>query len=595
MTVFFRAASAARLCFLVAMILGVHHQFCTAQLKTWDGKYSIDQIEVTMVYFVPKDRQPLTDWKKRLEYYANRIEQFHEREFQGQSRLIVKVHPIVFSSRFSTEQLRVGDANQIYFKTMEEVDRGLSFKGIIGNTFPILLVMSEINWRPLDDFFRVRPRDGKLEFEGNYNQGRHFPGAESGGARAVYWDNVGKGWGLVSADGWRVPYSGSDCVAYHEGVGHTIGLPHTDDANPSVMSLGQYHGWINESYVDATQKRKLGWKPREPNNETLFSKFTAIPSPTVPKPSEEVSLQCQWPESITLSSVVVEIQTRLDAPWIKVKEYTPAELAAGPPPSIDLGSFDRATPVSYRVIATGNEQKPVELYGYFQVRQAENEFPVPDGWTSPDLRSAMTSPLLTPSDASSDGALRFGKELDVLPLFAKNLVAVSGEWKWEAGKLEAPKAYGARIELPIDAPREYQAIYVVEPLDQPNGLTLGQLVEGHRFLVLLNFRADSSRLSAIENINDQNVGNATTLDRELLVKNRLSQIVCTVRKNGVRVEVDGEGVIDWKGDPKELSLSEYWQTPNANRLFLGAYDCRYRIHRITLREIKNTENADDRK
>jgi len=585
MNALFRAANAARLCLLFTMILGWQYHTGTAQTRTWDGKYSIDRIEVTMVYFVPKDRLPLADWKNRLEYYANRIAQFHEREFQGQSRLTVNVHPSVFTSRFSTEQLRIGDANQIYFKTMEEVDRSLNFKGTNGDAFPILLVMSEINWRPLDDFFRVRPRDGKLEFEGNYNQGRHFPGAESGGARAVYWDNVGKGWGLVSADGWRVPYSGSDCVAYHEGVGHTIGLPHTDDANPSVMSLGQYHGWINESYVDVTQKRKLGWKPREQNNNNLFSKFTAIPSPTVPKPSEKVSLQCQWPELIALSSVVVEIQTRLDAPWIKVKEYTQSELAVGPPPSIDLGSFDRATPVSYRVIVTANDQKSVELCGYFQVRQAENEFPVPDGWTSPDLRSAMTSAHLAPSDVSSAAMLQFGKETDVLPLFANNLLAVSGEWKWVAGKLEAPKAYGARIELPIDAPREYQAIYVVEPLDEPNGLTLGQLVEGNRFLVLLNYRADSSILSAIENINNQNVGNATTLDRELLVKNRLSQIVCTVRKTGVRVEVDGHPVIDWKGDPKELSLSEYWQTPNDNRLFIGAYDCRYRIHRITLQEI----------
>jgi|LakMenEpi03Aug12_release.lakeMendotaPanAssembly.Ray.scaffolds.fasta_scaffold01718_19 hypothetical protein len=591
MNALFRAANAARSCFLLAMILGWQYQTCTAQLKTWDGKYSIDQIEVTMVYFVPKDRQPLSDWKKRLEYYANRIEQFHEREFQGQSRLTVTVHPSVFPSRFSTEQLRVGDANQIYYKTMEEVDRTLNFKGTTGDAFPILLVMSEVNWRPLDDFFRVRPVDGRLEFEGNYNQGRHFPGAESGGARAVYWDNVGKGWGLVSADGWRVPYSGSDCVAYHEGVGHTIGLPHTEDANTSVMSLGQYHGWINESYVDVTQKRKLGWKPREQNNNTLFSKFTAIPLPTVPKPSEKVSLQCQWPESISLSSVVIEIQTRLDTPWIKVKEYTQAELAVGPPRSIDLGSFDRATPISYRVKVTAREQKPVELYGYFQVRQAENEFPVPDRWTSPDLRNAMTSTRLTPSDAASAGGLRLGKEIDVLSLFANNVEAVSGDWKWEAGKLEAPKAYGARIELPIDTPLEYQAIYVVEPLDEPNGLTLGQLVEGNRFLVLLHFRVDQSSLSAIENINNQNVGNATTLDRGLLVKNRLSQIVCTVRKTGVRVEVDGQPVIDWKGDPKELSLSEYWQTPNANRLFIGAYDCRYRIHRITLQEIKSSGNA----
>jgi hypothetical protein len=522
-----------------------------------------------MVYFVPKDRQPLADWKQRLDYYAQRIEQFHQREFQTQSTLNVKVRSQVFSSDFSTEQLRVGDANQIFFKTMEEVDRELQFGRSSKETFPILLVMSDINWRPLDDFFRVRFKNQKAEFEGHYNQGRHFPGAESGGARAVYWDNVGKGWGLVSADGWRVPYTGSDCVVYHEGVGHTIGLPHTDQANTSVMSLGQYHGWINESYVDVPQKRKLGWQPQKTDENSLFSTFTAVPTPAVPQPSQSVSLQCTWPDTTRLSSLTVELQTRLDSPWVLIKTYSEVELAAGLPASIELGAFDRSTPVSYRVRANAKEQPDVELIGYFQVRNSEDEYPIPED-------TAITVP----------SALRFGNEIDVLKQLPEELASVSGKWEWKSDKLESPKAYGARIELPVDVPQEYQVIYVVEPLDEPNGLTLGQVSQGNRFLVLLNYHSGKARLNAIENINGHNVGNATTSDRSLFVKNRISQVVSTVRREGVRVDVDGQNILDWVGNPNELSLSEYWQTPNANRLFIGAYDCRYRIHQVTIRPIE---------
>jgi hypothetical protein len=61
------------------------------------------------------DRSPLSDWKIRLDYYAKRIERFHQREFQGQSKLTVKVRDQIFSSKLSTEQLRVGDASQISF------------------------------------------------------------------------------------------------------------------------------------------------------------------------------------------------------------------------------------------------------------------------------------------------------------------------------------------------------------------------------------------------------------------------------------------------------------------------------------------------
>ncbi len=101
---------------------------------------------------------------------------------------------------------------------------------------PILLVLSEINWRELDDFRRTRLVDGVATFDGSIDaDGRHFPGAESGGSRARYLPEEGVGLGLVSGDGWRVPYSGSDCAVYHEGVGHSVGLFHPKPEDHSVM------------------------------------------------------------------------------------------------------------------------------------------------------------------------------------------------------------------------------------------------------------------------------------------------------------------------------------------------------------------------
>ena len=179
-----------------------------------------------------------------MNYYARRIARFHTRELDGQSKLKVNVLDAPFLSTRSTPELRRGDANAIFFLTLGEVNAALKFGQGERTGFPILLVLSEINWRPLDDFYRVKP-DGKgWQFEGNYNRGRHFPGAESGGARATYWADRGVGWGLVSGDGWRVPYPGSDCVVYHEGVGHSIGLPHNEPADGAVMSLGQYSSHI---------------------------------------------------------------------------------------------------------------------------------------------------------------------------------------------------------------------------------------------------------------------------------------------------------------------------------------------------------------
>lgn len=550
----------------------------SAELKTWDGKHSIDKIDVTVVYFVPKDREPLPDWKERVNYFCRRIERFHEREFQGQSTMRATMRAEPFRSARLTDQLRNGDANFIFFQTLGEVDEALQFARGERSAFPILLVLSEINWKPLDDFFRVKPIDSGWKFEGNYSNGRHFPGAESGGARATYIAGRGVGWGLVSADGWRVPYSGSDCVVYHEGCGHTVGLPHPEPGNNSVMSLGQYHGWISESWLDEAQKKRLGWNPPEKpfdRKTDLFSTFTALPEPRVPKPNEPVSLKLTWPEPARVKSCRVRLQTDVLGPWLEVASFTPSESDLRPD-KLNLGRFDRATPVSYRVDAVLDDGRDVELWGYFQVREKTDVGPTPPAGTA-------SSDVKRVTDKLAEKPARPQDAIDLLAVVDVTKDQVSGEWQKEGTQLLSPKAFGARLELPYQAPDEYELTVIAEPLDEPNGLLLGLCSGGQRFAALVSYSTGKgSPASALENIDGKNVGNMTTVRRDVLVKDRPSQIVCTVRKDSVTVMCDGHELLQWRGDSKRLSLSDYWKTPNEATLFLGAYDCRYRFSRVTL-------------
>ena len=554
---------------VVSLSVGLWADVATAELKTWDGKHLIDQIDVSLVYFVPKDGTPLPDWKERVGYFQRRIEQFHAREFQGQSRLSAKVVAEPFRSDRSTEQLRDGNADFIFFQTLREVDGRLNFgRGEKGGAFPILLVLSDINWRPLDDFYRLSPKGDAFEFEGQLINGRHHPGAASGGARATYLADRGVGWGLVSADGWRVPYLGSDCVAYHEGVGHPIGLPHPEPGNDSVMSLGQYRGWISESSLDDVQKKRLGWKaPEQPfdRSKDLFSTFRALPSPSIPKPNEEVLLTLDWPLGAKLKSLRVRLQTDVFGAWIE----SPVRSFESLPPSVSLGRFDRATPVSYRVDVALEDGQTSELWGYFQVRSEPGTNPRP-------IRVSDAAQRPTPTKTVP------ANEVDLLKLVDVKRDRVAGDWSLINGRLESPKEYGARIELPGPAPEEYRLTVIVEPLDPPQGLLLGSVCRGHRFAVLLNYAVDKKLLNALENVDGKNVGNATTIERSLFQQQRLSQVICTVKKNSVHVSVDGRDVIDWQGDAARLSLGDYWTTPHPTALFLGAYDCRYRFHRVTL-------------
>jgi len=562
--------------------------------NTWDDAYDTSQIEVTMVYFVPADRVPLSDWRQRLDYYSKRIEQFHGREFQGQSRLTTVVRPEPFISGLSTSQLRVGDANQIYYRTLSEVDQRLRFAPSTKEArqerkaFPILLVLSEINWRPLDDFFRVKPTDNGFVFEGNYNGGQHFPGAASGGARALYNPNRGIGWGLVSADGWRVPYRGSDCVVYHEGCGHTVGLPHPEPGNGSVMSMGQYRGWISESWLDKEQKSRLGWKPENVPLDAqleLFSTFRAIPSPLVPEPEQAVRLKLDFPKDAKVKSLTVQLQTSVTGPWVEV----PQHWQGATPEFANLGTFDRATPVSYRVETTLLNGEMAELWGYFQVRSNADE-PV-----KPDPAAAMASDLLKAVEAAGGpGEQEMPKiEIDLLAMADPNKTGVEGkekkgalwsvgDWTWSDGALTSPKHFGARLQLPYSPPEEYRLTVVVEPLDDPNGLLIGNVVGDNRFASLFSYPTPQGFASAVENIDGRNVGNESTFRGSLFTRGRMSQLVITVRKKGVSMMVDGRQIINWQGKGNRLSLSDYWATPVKQAMFLGAYDCRYRFHRVTL-------------
>ena len=570
-------STVASLSFLTACMFATGQPVRSAELKTWDGRHDISNIEVTIAYFVPRDRRPLPDWQDRVNYFAKRIEQFHAREFQGQSTLKAKVLGEPFQSARTTEQLRAGDADFIFFQTLREVDRELQCGREERKAFPILLVLSEINWRPLDDFLRLSPKDGKLRFEGQFIGGRHFPGATSGGARATYLADRGVGWGLVSADGWRVPYSGTDCVVYHEGVGHPIGLPHPKPGNSSVMSMGQYRGWISESSLDNDQKERLGWEPpvdKFDRTGDLFSSFNAIPDPLVPKPGEQVSLALTWPRDAQVASVRTRFQTELLGPWIETSEVSVSTKGAAAPENVSLGRFDRPTPVSYRVDASLKSGETVELWGYFQVRESR------DVHVSPRLAAA--SPALKPQEMFTPG-----ESIDLLPMIDVQQDAVAGEWRLDGDVIESPKMFGARIEIPYAPPEEYELTVVATPLDKPNGLILGQLMGGHRFLTLVNYAAPKGKpASALENVDGRNVNNnATTILAELLRQDRPSQVIVTVRKNSVTVRCDGRKIIDWAGIPDQLSLGEYWSTPNSNALFLGAYDCRYRFSRVSIAPI----------
>ena len=268
-------------------------------------------------------------------------------------------------------------------------------------------------------------------------------------------------------------------------------------------------------------------------------------------------------------------QTDVDGPWVDV----PTDDVSQPTERIPLGRFDRPTPVSYCVEADLRDGQTVELRSYFQVRTAVDQ-PVIPPFPLPELAVATTS-----GEPSTDPIPELAEEIDLLAMIDPAHDHVQGEWRVVDGVLESPKQYGARIEIPYTPPAEYVLTVIAEPLDPPNALNLGQRLGDRRFVVLCHYATGDTARSALEDVDGKNVGNPTTREGALFQTGRPSLIQVTVRTGRVTAEVDGVRLIDWQGDASRLSLSDYWSTPNADRLFLGAYDCRYRFHRVTLRPL----------
>lgn len=293
-----------------------------AQMHAFNGDDNIDEIDVQVVYYVAKGVEPLPDWRERIEYHLARVQKFHQRELAGQSNFTYHIHPAPFVASATPNGFPHDDVNKFYWQIVNEVWHSGEVEWKEG-AFPILLVMGDCNFSPgYDDWTRVcNPDECFLEpphkqcaghVSGN---GEDRPGSRAGGARSVYWADQHIGLGLVTADGWRVPIKGTDCVTYHEGIGHAIGLPHPEPINASVMGTAQYVDSIQATWIDDDQKAALNWTPVEINKNDLFSTFSISHQPSKPTTNTPITLYAKLPLRFSVARIQAEIQRALRQPF----------------------------------------------------------------------------------------------------------------------------------------------------------------------------------------------------------------------------------------------------------------------------------------
>ncbi|MGH7129271.1 MAG: hypothetical protein ACREIV_11935, partial [Planctomycetaceae bacterium] len=191
-------------------------------------------------------------------------------QFGGLSQVTFELYGPVIGERTSQEYRDLGDG--FYGEMLSEV-RKLDLDGELGDpvaqsaaapsaagdpTMTVYLIFAD--WG-LED---VDPNDAyQWLHDHNYFIGRNAPygtdlgdirqaGGSRGGYRGVHSQIGPYGAGIVTEEGWKHPeIRGTAIVAYHEGLGHSLGMPHpADDVATGVMGQAMYRTTLENSYVE---------------------------------------------------------------------------------------------------------------------------------------------------------------------------------------------------------------------------------------------------------------------------------------------------------------------------------------------------------
>ncbi len=436
-----------------------------------------------------------------------------------------------------------------------ETDEALRFGRDKSSAFSILLVLSEINWRPLDDFYRPRQDEGKLVFE-EISTATGTSGSGPGGAAGEALLS-GRGGGASSCgDGWRVPYWARTGVDSSRG-----GRPHGRTAASRAGERFRHESAVQcragSASRGSTTTRSSGSAGRSPRRRSTVSGISAPPSGPSPSPRLRPGRADRAPARpagrAQVASLRVRVQTDVLGPWVDVPTDPAAPQSVrwggsiGPPPSATGSMRARGGRASG---AVGPLPGPRETTGdaALRVSPVAGVRPHPGGGDGAGTSSAAAT----------------GEPVDLLSRIDVARDTVQGKWTLEDGILESPERLRGPDRDSLRAPcrvpddrggRAARRTERPDPWPAAPGTTAS--------LTLVNSARRRKPFGARERGREEREGEPHDRGGAVAPPGEPSQVIVTVRKTGVEVSVDGRRIIDWEGARSALSLSDYWTTPNA--------------------------------
>jgi hypothetical protein len=157
---------------------------------------------------------------------------------------------------------------------------------------------------------------------------------------------------------------------------------------------------------------------------------------------------------------------------------------------------------------------------------------------------------------------------------------VEGDWTLEGGVLLcAKKAPWTRVQVPYIPPDEYDLTLVVERKESGGSLHIGVAKGTVQFFISFE-GGNGTGLEVLDGRMAKD--NETSFKGPALAGSGPSTIICSLRKEGVTVTVDGKKIVDWKGNYSRLGTIPEFKIPNARALCIGAYGAACAFTKVAL-------------
>ena len=176
--------------------------------------------------------------------------------------------------------------------------------------------------------------------------------------------------------------------------------------------------------------------------------------------------------------------------------------------------------------------------------------------------------------------------INLLPMIDPRRNAISGTWETTPdGKLISDRSPFARVEIPFGLPQEYDFQALFERRNGSGGITIILSKGGRQFRCELGGNANTR--SAIEILGSgKTVEVVAEKKGPLILRNGVKVLALVqVRSDSVKVSLNGDPILEWKTDFRDLGLDPQWKLRNQLRLGIGSSESDVLFHTLALLEV----------